>query len=114
MTPLEWIGLAQLVIIPVLGFAWRTWGHNVKNAKVREGIGTFVRGAEEISAAKGLPCGKTKESFVLGLALDKFWKEIKSLGLDEDDLRLLISAAVQEAGIGKSGKKAKSSQNKKK
>ena len=65
MTPLEWIGLVQLLVIPLFGFAWRTWGHNVKNEKVRNAIGIFVRGAEEISASRGLPDGQSKEDFVL-------------------------------------------------
>ncbi len=105
MTPLEWIGLAQLVVIPLLGFAWRTWGHNIANKKVREGIGIFVRATEEIAARNdNVPGGKSKERYVLDLAKDKLGKEIKALGLDDATLKLLIAAAVQEAGVGRSGK----------
>jgi hypothetical protein len=104
MTPLEWIGLAQLVIIPIITWAWKTWGDQVKNDRVKGGIDTFVRAAEELAASDSLPKDTTKEDFVLGLVFQTYGKELRKFGLDKNAVKLLIAAACQAAGVGASGK----------
>ena len=95
MTPLEWITLAQLIIIPLAIAAWRTWRADVANEKLQDFVDQAVRAAEEIGAAGDID---SKAKFVKTLLKQHYPQ------LTDDVSEVLIHAAVQAAGLGASGK----------
>ena len=99
MTPLEWIALAQLIVLPLAIAAWRTWRADVANEKLRGFVDQAVRAAEELGAAGDMgDDGKAK--FVKTLLKQHYPR------LTDDVVEVLIHAAVQAAGLGASGKGA--------
>ena len=99
MTPLEWIALAQLIVLPLAIAAWRTWRADVANEKLRGFVDQAVRSAEELGAAGDMgDDGKAK--FVKTLLKQHYPR------LTDDVVEVLIHAAVQAAGLGASGKGA--------
>lgn len=105
MTPLEWIGLTNLVIIPALTWVWKEFLRpNIEDGQLKTVLDTGIRAAEELSARGALGEGVSKEAFVLDLARTKLPKNKVLAGMSEKDMEVLIASLCQAAGVGASGK----------
>ena len=61
MTPLEWIGIANLIVIPALTWVWKKFLRpKMENSELKSVLDMGIRAVEEISARGNLK-GQTKE-----------------------------------------------------
>ena len=98
MTPIEWISLANLVIIPIAGLIWKLIRDSVQSESLKSGIDTAVRAAEELAAS-----GKISDKL-------KYTEEYitsnypQASQMTYDQLLVMLHASVQRAGLGASAK----------
>lgn len=107
MTPLEWLALINLIVVPLAVAAYKVWGREqIRNEKLREFIDYAVAAAEELNADDNLPVS-SKQDYVYNLIDEHFPNAIKSdSGRRLVDM-LIHSSVAKLPGAGKTGKAEK-------